>query len=261
VTKIIAVVNQKGGVGKTTTVVNIASEIARMNRQVLVIDCDPQASATSGLSVERYGDTDLYDVFTGNINLDSLILSCPFNGVFVVPGSKDLVSLELELGKKAGRELILKGSLARVAARFDYILIDCPPSNGLLTLRALGAASHVLIPLQAEYYALEGLSQLMETLDFVRSTFNRTLEIVGVLLTMFDGRTNLAAQIEAEAREYFGDKVFEAKIPRNIRLSEAPGFGKPIRYYDKNSPGAYAYGEAAVQLLVRLEGQQKEAVG
>lgn len=253
VTRTIAVVNQKGGVGKTTTVVNLASEIARLDRRVLVIDCDPQASATSGLSVVREEGQDLYDVFVGDLPLDRILVPTPFDGVTVIPGSRDLVSLELELGRRPGRELILKGALARILPRFDYVLIDCPPSNGLLTLNALGAATEVLIPLQAEYYALEGLSQLMETLKFVGKTFNPALGIIGVLLTMYDGRTNLSAQIESEAREFFGEKVFSVKIPRNIRLSEAPSFGKPIRFYDRNSPGAHAYADAATELLNRID--------
>ena len=249
---IISVSNQKGGVGKTTSAVSLASEMARMGRSVLLIDLDPQASASSGLGVKLQSESeDLYDVFFGNISISKIIKQCLVNNLDVVPGSKDLVSLELEIGKTQGRELILQTELSLLKKQYDYIYIDCPPSSGLLTLNALGASDYILIPLQAEYYALEGISGLMNTVNFVKQTFNPKLELLGVFLTMYDYRTKLSGLVEEEARKFFNDLVFKTIIPRNIRLSECPSYSQPICVYDPKSIGAKAYHELATEIDFR----------
>ena len=250
--KVIALVNQKGGVGKTTSAVSLASEMAKMGRSVLLIDLDPQASASSGLGVKLQSEgEDLYDVFFGNISISKIIKQCLVNNLDVVPGSKDLVSLELEIGKTQGRELILQTELSLLKKQYDYIYIDCPPSSGLLTLNALGASDYILIPLQAEYYALEGISGLMNTVNFVKQTFNPKLELLGVFLTMYDYRTKLSGLVEEEARKFFNDLVFKTIIPRNIRLSECPSYSQPICVYDPKSIGAKAYHELATEIDFR----------
>ena len=249
---IISVSNQKGGVGKTTSAVSLASEMAKMGRSVLLIDLDPQASASSGLGVKLQSEgEDLYDVFFGNISISKIIKQCLVNNLDVVPGSKDLVSLELEIGKTQGRELILQTELSVLKKQYDYIYIDCPPSSGLLTLNALGASDYILIPLQAEYYALEGISGLMNTVNFVKQTFNPKLELLGVFLTMYDYRTKLSGLVEEEARKFFNDLVFKTIIPRNIRLSECPSYSQPICVYDPKSIGAKAYHELATEIDFR----------
>ena len=250
--KVISVSNQKGGVGKTTSAVSLASEMAKMGRSVLLIDLDPQASASSGLGVKLQSEgEDLYDVFFGNISISKIIKQCLVNNLDVVPGSKDLVSLELEIGKTQGRELILQTELSLLKKQYDYIYIDCPPSSGLLTLNALGASDYILIPLQAEYYALEGISGLMNTVNFVKQTFNPKLELLGVFLTMYDYRTKLSGLVEEEARKFFNDLVFKTIIPRNIRLSECPSYSQPICVYDPKSIGAKAYHELATEIDFR----------
>ena len=249
---IISVSNQKGGVGKTTSAVSLASEMAKMGRSVLLIDLDPQASASSGLGVKLQSESeDLYDVFFGTISISKIIKQCLVNNLDVVPGSKDLVSLELEIGKTQGRELILQTELSLLKKQYDYIYIDCPPSSGLLTLNALGASDYILIPLQAEYYALEGISGLMNTVNFVKQTFNPKLELLGVFLTMYDYRTKLSGLVEEEARKFFNDLVFKTIIPRNIRLSECPSYSQPICVYDPKSIGAKAYHELATEIDFR----------
>ena len=251
-TKVIAVTNQKGGVGKTTSVVSIAAELALRGNRTLIIDIDPQASATSGLGLQPLPDgSDFYDMFFGRVNLSSLVQPTSVPNLSIVPSSKDLIGVEIELGKAPGRELILKSELSLLKSSFDYVLIDCPPSSGLLTLNALGAAEAIIIPLQAEYYALEGLSALMGTVEFVRQTFNQKLEILGVFLTMFDLRTNLSNQVEAEARKYFHDSMFATVIPRNIKISESPSHGVPICIYDKDSAGAKAYNKLSLEIEAR----------
>lgn len=249
---IIAIANQKGGVGKTTSTVNLGAELAKAGSPTLIIDFDPQGSATSGLGVELIENgNDLFDMFFDDISLSDIIKKTNTENLYVAPASKDLVSIEIELGKTPGRELILKSEISILSKSFDYILIDCPPSSGLLTLNALGAANYVAIPLQAEYYALEGLSALMDTIKFVQSTFNPSLDILGVFLTMYDNRTNLSAQVWEEAAAFFKDKTFNTKIPRNVRLSECPSHGLPICDYAPDSSGAKAYHDLAKEIATR----------
>ena len=259
--KVIAVANQKGGVGKTTSSINIGAELASMGRSVLLVDFDPQASASSGLGIEpKSPGEDVYDMFFGRVTLQSIVCPTAVPNLSVAPSSKDLVGLEIELGKAPGRELILKTQLTLLKQSFDYVIIDCPPSSGLLSLNALGAADGVLVPLQAEYYALEGLSALMNTIQFVQQTFNPELKILGVFMTMYDGRTNLSPQVQAEATKFFGPLMFRARVPRNIKLSEAPSHAKPICVYDPQSPGAVAYKEIAAEVDERCFGE-REAKG
>lgn len=246
---VIAIANQKGGVGKTTSAISISAELALLGYRVLLIDFDPQGSASSGLGVELPDEgRDLYDVFFHRIQLAEILKESVVGNLKVAPSSRDLVGIEIELGKAPGRELILKSELSLLRSSFDYILIDCPPSSGLLTLNAMGAADEVLIPLQAEYYALEGLSALISTIEFVCQTFNPELQILGLFLTMYDSRTNLSTQVANEARQYFKEKMFETVIPRNIRLSECPSHGIPICMYDPQSTGAAAYRSLALEL-------------
>ncbi len=255
--KVISIANQKGGVGKTTSSINLGSELARLGRRVLVVDFDPQGSASSGLGISLHPEgKDAYDMFFGRVPLSEIIVSSCVEGLDVAPASHDLVSIELELGKTAGRELILRSQLNLLRTRYDYVIIDCPPSSGLLSLNALGASDYICIPLQAEYYALEGLSALMNTFNFVQKTFNPQLAVLGVFLTMYDGRTNLASQVEREASDFFGDLMFTSKIPRNIKLSEAPSHGVPICIYDGASAGAKAYASLALEVDARCFGNE-----
>lgn len=250
--KVIAVVNQKGGVGKTTTAVNLSSALSRLGRKVLVVDVDPQGNASSGLGVDKNGlEATLYDVFVGIFSLSSIIVGTAQSSLWIAPSNTDLVGSEVELNGVPGRELILKNQLERLRTQFDYVFLDCPPSLGLLTLNALVAADSVLVPLQCEYYALEGISSLMQTITLARQELNPNLELEGVVLTMFDGRTNLARQVAAEARKFFGASVFNTFIPRNVRLSESPSFGQSIFIYDDQSVGAEAYSSLALELEKR----------
>jgi chromosome partitioning protein len=251
---IIALANQKGGVGKTTSAVSISAQLALLGFKVLLLDFDPQSSATSGVGVEKHPEgADLYDVFFGRLALASTVVPSSIPGLDVVPGSPDLVSLELEIGKTPGRELILRSALAELEPHYDVILIDCPPSSGLLTLNALGAARWVMVPLQAEYYSLEGLSGLLNTISFVQQTFNPGLQILGIFLTMFDARTNLSVQVYDEVAKHFSDQVFKTRIPRNVKLSECPSHGLPICSYDPQSAGAKAYLSLVGELIDRLK--------
>lgn len=248
--KTIAVVNQKGGVAKTTTVVNLGAYLARAGRKVLIIDIDPQGNASSGLGIDRDAlELCIYDVLINDIPLTGVIQTTEVEGLSVLPATIALAGAEIELVSSANREQKLKNALKEEKDHFDYILIDCPPSLGLLTLNALTAADSLIIPIQCEYYALEGLGQLMNTFQLVKKHLNPDLEIEGVLLTMFDARTNLAIQVVDEVKEFFKGKVFGAIVPRNVRLSEAPSHGKPISLYDPKSRGAEVYEQLAMEVM------------
>jgi chromosome partitioning protein len=244
--RIIAVANQKGGVGKTTTTVNLGASLAEADRRVLVIDLDPQGNATTGLGINsRTLDCSVYDVLLNDVPLEDCIEPTSVLNLFVAPASLDLAGAEIELVSVMSREGRLKRALADVKDDYDYILIDCPPSLGLLTVNALAAATEVMVPIQCEYYALEGLGQLMRNVDLVQRNLNPLLELSLIVLVMYDGRTKLGEQVATEVREHFGSRVCRNVIPRNIRLSEAPSFGQPITTYDSSSSGAVAYRELA----------------
>jgi len=248
----IACANQKGGVGKTTTVVNLGSYLALFGERVLIIDFDPQGNATSGLGFDRNSiERSIYDAIVDGVSLRELTLPGPVDELDVVPSTIALAGAEVELAPIEGRERRLSRLLAEVKADYDYILIDCPPSLGLLTVNALTAADSVLIPLQCEYYALEGLTQLLATLDLIRDHLNPELDIKGVVLTMFDARTKLSADVANEVRRHLGDHVFKTVIPRNVRLSEAPSHGQPISRYAPDSTGALAYAALTNELRAR----------
>jgi chromosome partitioning protein len=251
-TKIVALANQKGGVGKTTTAINLGASVAACERRVLLVDIDPQANATSGLGVTE-ANPSMYDVLIENMPLRDIIRPTEIPTLFLAPSSVDLVGAEVELRDAIGREYYLKRVLEPIAAEYDYILIDSPPSLGLLTVNGLTAANSVLVPLQAEYFALEGVSQLLATIDRVKSAVNPSLDVEGIVLTMYDERMNLARQVSEEVRNHFGEKVYKSVIPRNVRLSEAPSFGKPIILYDIRSRGSEAYVSLAREFIQRAE--------
>ena len=249
--KIIAVTNQKGGVGKTTTAINLSACLAAKGKRVLLVDLDPQGNATSGLGQAGADSNTVYDVLIGNAPAADAILDTGYGSLSLMPTAIELAGAEIELVAMDNRELLLKDALNSIRENYDYILIDCPPSLSLLTINALSASDSVLIPIQCEYYALEGLGQLMNTVKLMRRKLNPDLAIEGILLTMFDSRTNLCAQVVHEVRAHFPREVFETMIPRNVRLSEAPSYGQPIHIYDGRCIGAKAYGELAAEMLER----------
>lgn len=252
--RVIAIANQKGGVGKTTTSVNIAASLAAAEKKVLLIDSDPQGNSTSGMGIDRKEITgSTYDVFTGKRSLQDVKKTTHFPWLEVVPSGIDLVGVEVELVHTLARERVLKKALVPIRDSYDYIFIDCPPSLGLLTVNALTAADSVLIPVQTEYYALEGLSALMNTIKLIKQDLNPDLAIEGVLLTMYDSRNNLAEQVCQEVRKFFGSKVFTTVIHRNVSLSEAPSHGKPVLLYDIRSSGAQSYLELAKEVLTNAK--------
>ncbi len=248
--KTIAIVNQKGGVGKTTSAVNLAAAVGNYGYKVLLVDADPQGNATSGLGVnKRDVKKSSYDVIVRGTDADEVILSTAYKGLDILPANMDLAGAELELVDMQGRESRIRTALAPIKDRYDFIFIDCPPSLGLITVNILCAVDTVIVPIQCEYYALEGLSQLMNTVRQVKRLYNPLVDLEGVLLTMYDGRLNLTQQVVSEVKRFFPQKVYASVIPRNVRLSEAPSFGKPVYYYDRSSKGSVAYDELAKEFL------------
>lgn len=246
--KTIAVTNQKGGVGKTTTSINLSACLAEAGKNVLLVDLDPQGNSTSGLGVSA-GQNSIYEALMGKTEIENCLTKTGVDGLMVVPGDIRLAGAELELVDAEQREYRLRYLLNTIASKFDFILIDCPPSLGLLTLNALTAAQRVLIPIQCEYYALEGVTSLMNTINRVKRSFNPGLDIEGILLTMFDGRTNLNIQVVESVKKHFRNKVFATAIPRNVRLGEAPSYGQPIHQYDPRSTGAESYRRLAQEVI------------
>ncbi len=256
--RVISIANQKGGVGKTTTAINLAAALAASEFQVLLVDSDPQGNSTTGLGVEKGPERNtLYQVLLREIPIREAIVPTSFEGLSILPTDQNLVATNLDLVDAEEREIRLRSALDEVADQFQYVLIDCPPALDLLTLNALVASDAVLIPIQCEFFALEGISQLMDAVDRVKETFNPELGIEGVLLTMYDDRTNLTKQVEADLREFFGDGVFKTVVPRTIRLAEAPSFGKSILAYDPRSRGAEAYIQLAKEILAHEQRASK----
>lgn len=249
--QVIAMTNQKGGVGKTTTTINLGTYLAKEGQRTLIIDLDPQANTTSGLGINKVGTPSLYETLVEGASAAEAIMMTPYDGLEILPATNVLAASEVELVSAPQREFKLRSALKDL--EYDYVLIDCPPSLGLLTLNGLVAANWVLIPVQAEYYALEGLGQLLQTVQRVKKALNPKLTLLGVLMTMHNGRTSLSSQVHDEIKKHFPDKVFDTIIPRNVRLAEAPSHGKPISHYDKWSKGAKAYKELAKEVMSRAK--------
>jgi len=250
--KIVAIANQKGGVGKTTTAVNLASAIGRSGKKVLMIDIDPQGNATSGLGINKRGiSLSTYNLMIADVKTTDVLLKTEFKNLDLLPSNMSLAGVEIELVELPERVYRLKQAIAPLKDSYDYIFIDCPPSLGLITLNGLAVADSLLVPIQCEYYALEGLSQLIATVRQVKRMYNPDIEIEGVLLTMYDSRLNLTSQVLSEVKRHFPDKVYKTVIPRNVRLSEAPSYGQPIQYFDQSSRGASAYDDLAREFLLK----------
>ena len=251
-TKILAIINQKGGVGKSTTAVNLAAALGAMNKEVLLVDLDPQGNATSGYGIDkRELDGCVYDALLGETPVEEVILACVGKGVDVLPSTINLAGAEVELVNEMARENRLKSALGSLRGRYDYILIDCPPSLGLLTINALVAADKLLVPIQCEFYALEGVTKLLDSMNRVKKMLNPSLDIFGIVMTMYDSRTNLSNQVVNEVRSFFGKTVFETMIPRTVKLSEAPSYGQPIIEYAPDNKGTEAYNELAREVIAR----------
>jgi len=260
--RIIAITNQKGGVGKTTTAINLAAALAASEVRVLLIDCDPQGNATSGLGTQKGDDiSTTYNVLIDGLDPRLAIRRTEMEGLDLLPADKNLIGVNLELVAADDRESVLRRRLERIKGDYDYILIDCPPALDLLTLNALMAADAVLVPIQCEFFALEGISSLMDTIDRVRDSFGHPLAIEGILLTLYDERTNLTKQVAADLREYFGPDVFQTTIPRSVKLAEAPSHGKPILLYDPSSRGSDAYIQLAKEILSNDQKRSTQSVG
>ena len=255
--KVISVANQKGGVGKTTTTVNLSAALAKRGKKVLLIDADPQGNATSAVGIDKDSEYSLYDVLINEEDFEKVIVSTKTNNLKVCPSNISLAGAEVELVSMMSREQRLKEQLLKIKEQFDYIFIDCPPSLGLVTLNSFTASDSVLIPVQCEYFALEGLGQLMNTINLVKKHLNKEIKIEGAVLTMYDIRTNLANQVVKEVKKYFQDKVYKQVIPRNVKLSEAPSYGMPIVEYDARSKGAKAYDKLAKEFLKKNEEEAK----
>ena len=257
--KTIAIVNQKGGVGKTTTSVNLAASIGSLGYKTLLVDVDPQGNATSGLGINKKEvEKSTYDMIVAGVKAEDILIETPFKKLDLLPSNINLAGAELELVDMQGRDSRIKNALAPLKENYDFIIIDCPPSLGLITVNVLACADSVLVPIQCEYYALEGLSQLMNTIRQVKRLYNPLIELEGVLLTMYDGRLNLTQQVVNEVKRFFPQKVYSTVIPRNVRLSEAPSFGQPVLYYDKSSKGSVAYVDFTKEFLKKNNKRPKK---